>query len=134
MPLLHDTDYSELEERGLAYIEDETHRFLVLPKYPLPDGLYNEDSCDVLVIIPQNYNQAGFNMLWTHPHLTRIDGKPIPKMNGPDGSDNRTFAGKVFCRWSRHWNHAPVIWRPGKDNIVTILRRITWALGNPDAK
>lgn len=133
MPLLLDTDYAELEERGLEYVEDEAKRFLVFPKYPLPEGLYHEKTCEVLVIIPSNYNQGGIDMLWTHPHLTRLDGKAVPKMNVPGGGDNRQFAGKEYCRWSRHWNHAPVAWRAGKDNIVTILRRISWALGNPDA-
>jgi len=134
VPLLLDTDYAKLEERGLTYVEDEAQRFLVLPAHPLPDGLYHEMSCDVLVVIPQNYNQAGIDMLWTYPHLTRLDGKPIPSVNGPGGADNRTFDGREFCRWSRHWNRAPSIWRPGKDDVVTILRRISWALGNPGAK
>lgn len=134
MPLLLNSDYAELAEHGLDYVEDEEQRFLVLQNYPLPDELYHEKICDVLVIIPQNYNQGGIDMLWTHPHLTRIDGKPIPNMNHPSGGDNRTYGDREFCRWSRHWNNAPVIWRPGKDNVVTILRRIVWALGNPDAK
>lgn len=134
MPLLLDTDYAELQERGLTYLEDDSQRFLILLGYPLPNGLYHEKSCDVLVIIPQNYNQAGINMLWTFPHLTRVDGKEIPRMNRPGGGDNRNYGGKEFCRWSRHWDHAPVLWRAGKDNVVTILRRIAWALNNPDAK
>ena len=133
MLLLLDTDYAELQERGLSYLEDGALRFLILLDYPLRDGLYHEKNCDVLVIIPQNYNQAGIDMFWTHPHLTRVDGKTIPNMNAPGGGDNRTFNGKEFCRWSRHWNHTPVLWRAGKDNVVTILNRITWALNNPDA-
>ncbi len=134
MPLLLDTDYAQLEERGLSYLEDDAQGFLILPSYPLAEGLYHENACDVLVIIPKNYNQGGIDMLWTYPNLTRLDGKAIPKMNRPGGGDNRTVDGKEFCRWSRHWNHAPVVWRPGKDNIVTILRRVSWALGNPDTK
>jgi len=133
MPLLNDTDYVELKERGISYFEDEEQRFLILPDYLLPDGLYHEKSCDVLVIIPQTYNQSGIDMLWTHPHLTRIDGKAIPNMAGPGYNDNRIYKANEFCRWSRHWNHAPVAWRAGKDNVFTILHRITWALNNPDA-
>lgn len=134
MPLLLDTDYAALEERGLFYVEDEAHRFLVLQKFGLPESLYHENACDVLVIIPQNYNQSGIDMLWTHPHLTRLDGEPIPRMNKPGGGDNRTFHGKEFCRWSRHWKHPSVQWHPGKDNILTILARIVWALNNPNAE
>lgn len=133
MPLLLEGDYAELKERGLDYVEDEANRFLVLRNYPLPQGIYHEKTCDVLVIIPQNYNQAGIDMLWTYPHLTRLDGQSIPKMNQPGNSQNRTYDGKEFCRWSRHWNHPPVLWRAGTDNVVTILRRIAWALNNPNA-
>lgn len=134
MALLLDADYAQLEEQGLAYLEDEANRFLVLPGYPLPEGLYHQKSCDVLVIMPTNYNQAGIDMLWTYPQLTRLDGKPIPQTSRPGEGDNRTFDGREFCRWSRHWNEPRVAWRAGKDNIVTILHRIRWALGNPDAK
>lgn len=134
MPLLLDTDYAQLAERGLDYIEDGSQRFLVLRNFLLPEGRYHEKTCDVLVIIPPNYNQGGIDMLWTFPHLSRIDGRPIPKMNRPGGGDNRFFEGKEFCRWSRHWNEPAVTWRPGKDNVETILRRLIWAFGNPDAQ
>ena len=73
-------------------------------------------------------------MLWTHPRLIRADGKPIPRTNDPGGGDNRVFNGEEFCRWSRHWRQGPSVWKPGKDNIVTIFRRIEWALGNPEAQ
>lgn len=134
MPLLLDTDYEELKARGLKIIEDEPNRFLVLPEYVLPDGLYRQKAGDILVVIPTNYNQGGNDMFWTYPRLVRADGKPIPATNDPGGGDNRAFAGKEFCRWSRHWQSGPSVWKPGKDNIVTILRRLAWALGNPDAK
>jgi hypothetical protein len=134
MPLLLDADYEELKARGLNIVEDEPNRFLVFPDYCLPDGLYHQKSSDILVIVPKNYNQDGNDMLWTHPRLVRADGKPIPATNDPGGGDNRVFGGKEFCRWSRHWQSGSAVWRPGKDNVVTILRRIAWALGNPDAQ
>lgn len=134
MPLLLDVDYEELEERGVEYLEDETQRFLVLINYPLPHGLYQLEACDILILIPQTYNQVGNDMFWTHPRLVRTDGKPIPQTHNPGQSDNRVFQDKEFCRWSRHWNHPSVVWRPGKDNIVTILRRIEVALRKPDCK
>lgn len=133
MPLLLDSDYAELTDRGIDYVEDEAQRFLVLRDFRLPEGIYKEKTCDVLVIIPTNYNQSGIDMLWTHPHLTRLDGKAIPRMHRPGQSDNRIYDGKEYCRWSRHWNHAPVQWRAGKDNVVTIIARIIWAFNNPDA-
>lgn len=134
MPLFLDEDYKDLEERDVSFVEDEAQRFFVIQGYKLPEGVYKQDSCDVLVVIPGNYPQAGNDMFWTNPRLVRADGKVIPNTNEPRGGDNRIFQGQEFCRWSRHWNHGSSVWRPGKDGIVTILRRIDWAFRRPDAK
>lgn len=134
MPLLLDEDYKELEAQGFSYTEDEAQRFLVLLDYKLPKGIYDHEVCDVLIIIPPNYPQAGNDMLWTNPRLIRADGKSIPATNNAGGSDNRMFEGQEFCRWSRHWNRGSSVWRAGKDDVVTILRRIEWAFRKPDAQ
>lgn len=133
MPLLLETDYSKLKEMGLVFVEDEPHRFFVFKNYSLPTGVYSVSKCDVLVVIPQNYNQAGNDMFWTFPRLVRSDGKSIPQTTSCGGGDNRIFEGNEYCRWSRHWNHGSSVWRPGIDDIETIQRRIEWALKNPDA-
>lgn len=131
--LLLDDDYAALEERSIQYIEDGGQRFLIIADYPLPEGLYVQDKCDVLVIIPQNYNQGGNDMFWTFPRLVKSDGTPIPQTQNAGQGDNRTYDGREFCRWSRHWNKPPSSWRAGKDDVLTILRRIEWAFRNPDA-
>ena len=134
MPLFLDEDYDALKERGILFVEDEAQRFFVIQGYKLPDGVYKQDCCDVLIVIPNNYPQAGNDMFWTNPRLVRADGKVIPQTNEPGGGDNRMFQGKEFCRWSRHWNQGSSVWRPAKDNIVTIWRRIEWALRRPNAQ
>lgn len=131
MALLLESDYEELDKRGIEYVEDEQNRFLILLTQPLPEGVYNEKDCNILVIIPQNYNHSGNDMFWTFPHLTRTNGKSIPRMNNPGGGDNRRYNGDEYCRWSRHWNNGKSVWRPGKDDIVTILHRLTYALNTP---
>lgn len=123
----------ELNERGIAFVEDPSQRFLILKGFELPGCIYVQSKCDVLTAIPGNYNQDGIDMFWTFPRLSRSNGVPIPATAEP-GADSRIFEGKVFCRWSRHWNDGSRVWRPGKDNVVTIIRRVTWALENPDAK
>ena len=134
MPLLLDEDYGALKERGVLFVEDEAQRFFVLQGYKLPEGLYKQECCDVLVVIPNNYPQAGNDMFWTNPRLIKVDGKPIPQTNEPGGGDNRIFQGKELCRWSRHWNQGSSVWQPDKDNIVTVLRRIECAFRKPDTK
>lgn len=135
MPLLLDEDYSKLKGRGIAVAEDENQRFVIFRSVSLPRDLYNVESCDVLVVIPPNYNQAGNDMLWTYPYLQRRDGKPIPAVLGPGGGDNRIWEGREHCRWSRHWNPPSLgIWRPGKDDVISIHRRVMWALEHPDSQ
>lgn len=134
MPLFLEKDYKALEERAVSFVEDDGQRFFVIQGYKLPEGIYKQEQCDVLVVIPQNYPQAGNDMFWTYPRLVRIDNKVIPQTNEVGGGDNRTFQGKEYYRWSRHWNHGPSVWRPGKDDIITILRRLDWAFRRPDAQ
>ncbi len=134
MPLFLEEDYAALKERDISFVEEEGSRFFIIKDYCLPKGVYKQTSCDVLVMIPHNYPQAGNDMFWTNPQLVRVDGKPIPQTNGPGAGDNRIFQGVEFCRWSRHWNQGSSVWRPGTDNVVTILRRLDWAFRRPDAR
>jgi len=135
MPLLFESDYAKLRERNLTYEESEANRFFIFTQYLLPSDVYNEAGCDVLVVIPPNYNQDGNDMFWTYPHLRRLSGVPIPAANNPGSGDNRFWNGREFCRWSRHWNpQGKRVWRPGYDDIISIYRRIDWALKNPDAR
>ena len=137
MELLLDKDYEILRESGLEYEEDINSGFLVLKNFPLLSGFYSFDgkaleTVEVLYMIPTNYNMSGGDMFWTHPYLTRVDGKAIPAMMQFGGGDARVFKSKEYCRWSRHF--APDSWRPKVDNIEKILSRIEWALKNPDGK
>lgn len=134
MPLLFDEDYSKLKDRGITYEEGEQQRFFIFTQIKLPPALYTTETCDVLVVIPPNYNQDGNDMFWTFPRLNRTDGKQIPAVLDPAGGDNRIWNGKEYCRWSRHWQAGPGIWRPGRDDIISIYRRVDWALRNPDAQ
>lgn len=137
MNLLLDEDYEILKEAGLQYEEDANLGFLVLKNFPLPAGFYSFngtvlETVEVLYMIPTNYNMSGGDMFWTHPFLTRVDGKAIPAMMQFGGGDARHFKSKEFCRWSRHFG--PDSWKPKVDNVEKILARIEWALKNPDGK
>lgn len=134
MPLLFDEDYSKLNDHCYAYEEGEQQRFFIFTQFQLPLNLYTAANCDVLVVIPANYNQDGNDMFWTFPRLSRADGKQIPTTLDPGGGDNRIWNNREFCRWSRHWPAGNGVWRPGKDNIISIYRRIVWALQHPDAQ
>ena len=135
MALLLDADYERLREAGLSFEEDEERRFLVFTSVQLEKDLYTAETCDVLVVVPPNYPQAGNDMFWTDPPLRRRDGAAVPMMMEPGGSDNRMWKGREFCRWSRHWNPPlPGVWRPGRDDVASIYRRVEWALRYPDCQ
>lgn len=135
MPILLDSDYESLCGAGFAFEEDVAQRFFVFLGI-MPQGCrYTVPTCDVLVVIPPNYPQAGNDMFWTYPRLQRADGRPIPATMDPGGGDSRVWKGREFCRWSRHWDpSSPGGWRPGKDDIMSIYRRIEWALKHPDGQ
>jgi hypothetical protein len=133
MPLLLNSEYERLSESGLTFVEDEGQRFFIFVGVSLEERLYTVPMCDVLVVIPPNYPQAGNDMFWTSPPLQRTNGASIPQVFPLGGSDNRFSNGREFCRWSRHWDpSSPGAWRPGKDDILSIYRRVDWALRHPD--
>lgn len=134
MALLTEEDYSDLERMELKYKEDDDQRLLVFLDFKLNAGLYQVEQCNVLVIIPQNYPTAGNDMLWTYPRLQRTDGQVIPgtiASSYPDSQrDIRIFEEKTYERWSRHWNVGNQVWRAGRDNITTIVNRLTYVMAN----
>jgi hypothetical protein len=133
MALLLPQDYEKLAEKAISFEESQEQRFVIFTAYVLPEGVYTATQCDVLVCIPPNYNQAGNDMFWTNPRLARAHGAGIPNINGP-GEDSRVWQGREFCRWSRHWQTGSNVWRPGRDDIISIYRRIDWALRHPDCQ
>lgn len=134
MALLTEDDYSEIGRMQLKHKEAEAQRFLVFVDFRLQPGLYQVDQCDVLVIIPPTYPMAGNDMLWTYPRLLRADGRVIPGTIDPTNSSyqsvSQNYDGKVYDRWSRHWTSGNQVWRPGRDNITTIVNRLTYVLTN----
>ncbi|HEY9277000.1 MAG TPA: E2/UBC family protein [Methylotenera sp.] len=134
MAILTNEDYSKLEAMNLKYKEDNDKRFLVFLDFQLKPGLYQINSCDILVVIPETYPNAGNDMFWTNPRLQRTDGMVIPgtiPADQPEANrDVRIFEGKIYERWSRHWNSGNQLWRAGKDEISTIVNRLTYVLAN----
>ncbi|MEX0598159.1 MAG: E2/UBC family protein, partial [Candidatus Paceibacterota bacterium] len=136
MGLLLEEDYEYLKECGIEWEQDEAKRFFIFKRFKLQKGIYCKDSspldeADILVIIPPNYNTSGGDMFWTYPLLSRCDGNPIPQTSPPT-THSKQHDGRIYCRWSRHWNK-PNAWEPKVDSVIKILGRIEWALKNPNA-
>ncbi len=93
---------------------------IVFKNYPLPLGRFNVEAADLLVVLPPGYPDAVPDMFFADPWL-RLAGTAAY----PNCADQPfAFGGRTWQRWSRH-NTA---WRPGKDGIQTMLRRIDNAL------
>ena len=122
MTFLPGEDRRYLDERGIAYkeIEDGGIKGIIIQGYRLPDGRFDHDVADVLIIIPSNYPDAAPDMFHTMPWV-----KVVSTSSYPIRADQPvTFAGQNWQRWSRHADS----WRPGKDGIWTVLKRVEHAI------
>lgn len=93
---------------------------IIFKRYPLPLGLFDSESADVLVVLPSGYPDTAPDMFFVEPWLKLRQTNAYPEK--ADGAHE--FAGRRWQRWSRH-NDA---WRRGVDGIQTMLRRIDRAL------
>jgi hypothetical protein len=112
-----------IEERGLAFreaLEPNGQRGLVLGPLSLPAGKFTACEAEVLILLPAGYPDTPPDMFYTDPWL-----KLLPDNKDPNAASVALqFEGKAWQRWSRH-NSA---WRPGKDGIWTMLKRIETAI------
>ena len=115
-------DHRYLESRGLAFEEivDGAQQGVVLRGFPLPTGLFDTETANVLVVLPTGYPDAPPDMFFTKPWLKLKSGGGYPSR----ADSSFDFGGKNWQRWSRHNNE----WRPGTDGIWTTLKRVETAL------
>lgn len=83
---------------------------LVFRQFPIPAG-YNQPHADVLVRIPLAYPDAGPDMFWTSPQLSRQDGRP------PQSAEvMESYIGQQWRRFSWH-----LIWKPNTDTLDSYI-------------
>ena len=92
---------------------------IILKSLELPEGKFNVEAADILVLLPAGYPDCAPDMFYASPHLRLANGQ-VPKAC----TVQHTFAGRVWQRWSRHNN----AWRPGIDGLRTMVARIKTAL------
>ena len=112
-----------LEEGNITFreaLEPDGRRGLVLGPLLLPTGKYTSPAANVLILLPPGYPDTPPDMFYTDPWLRLLPDNRDPKA----ASVALQFDGKTWQRWSRHNS----TWRPGKDGIWTMLKRIETAL------
>lgn len=110
-------DAEYLNGRGLTWETlQENSQWLLIHGWTLPSG-YNLTSVSLALLIPSGYPDVEIDMVYVHPHLSRLDGKPIRALAGQKIRDMK------WQRWSRHRTPA-CPWRPGIDDISTHLTMV----------
>ena len=120
--LLPGGDAEYLAENGykVDVIQEGGQTSLILRGYDLPPGKYEVDEVDVLVILPAGYPDLPTDMFYCSPWLRLKEATGYPTA----ADVPHAFHGITWQRWSRHNTE----WRPGKDGIRTVLRRVDAAL------
>lgn len=115
-----DRRFLEYHKLGFEIHEDRNQQAIIFPDYPLPEGLFGQETVRLLIVLPKNYPNAAPDMFFADPWITlKASGNHPRKADVPF-----EFAGTRWQRWSRHNNE----WRRGTDGIHTMLARVNRAL------
>ena len=122
MSFLPPEDLEHLEAKGIVFEQcvDGNTKGIVIHGWSLPEGMYDQEQADLLIVIPNGYPDVRPDMFHLMPWVKLVKGNKYP--NKADQAVN--FDGKSWQRWSRHCND----WRPGIDGIWTMLKRVEHAL------
>lgn len=114
-------DQTFLADHGYQFevVQEAGKTGIILKSLVLPEGKFNVETTDILVLLPTGYPDCAPDMFYASPHLTLASGQ-VPKAC----SAQLSHAGRVWQRWSRHNN----AWRPGADGLRTMVARIKTAL------
>ena len=117
-----DRDYLTSKEYNFQEIESGGKKHLLISDYKLPEGKYNVDKSDLLIILRPGYPDIPMDMWYFNPAILLI-----PNDKQPSKADQTiTFNNKTWQRWSRHFPKTE--WRAGSDWIHTFLKRVDKAL------
>lgn len=117
---LPEGDEAYLSAQGFSWetIEEGGMQWLLIHEFPAPAG-YNHQSASAAIQIPPGYPDSPLDMVYLHPALVRVDGRPIPAADAKQALD-----GKEWQRWSRHRTGAHP-WRPGVDDVSVHVMMIS---------
>jgi len=118
--MLPASDSSFLTELGVTHsiMSEANMTCIVLPKFPLPEGLDRHES-DLLLRLSAGYPDVPPDMWWFDPPIRRANGQPIQATDVVERHLDRSWQ-----RWSRHFQNGQ--WRSGVDglrNFLALVRR-----------
>ena len=114
IPPALESDLAVLKKRGFRadVQESDAKVYILFRGFPMPEGLYNLDSADVLIFTTPYYPHAGFDMFWTDRSLLLRDGR-IPEGGGVE----ERHLGRVWRRFSYH-PYGERGWNPSRDDVA----------------
>ena len=106
-----------LEDHGIAHevVSDGAQVGVVLKDVPLPQGKFDHEKADLLILLPAGYPDACPDMFYTFPWFRLIGAGRYPRC----ADVAHIFGSKRWQRWSRHSQS----WRPGIDGLHTMIAR-----------
>lgn len=118
-----DVEYLKSKQYQFNQVLDGNTKCLIIDNYPLPEGKYNYPSVQLLIVIPDGYNDTHPDMFFCNPHLIlTATGSEPAATNGRVSYHNIQWQ-----QWSRHSNLGND-WRAGIDGIMSHLRKVDNAL------
>ena len=115
-------DRTYLEDHAIDYelVSDGSQVGVVLKDVPLPEGKFDHEKADLLILLPGGYPDACPDMFFTITWVRLADGGRYPNC----ADVPHMFGGKQWQRWSRHSG----AWRPGVDGLHTMIARARHAI------
>jgi hypothetical protein len=117
-----DTQYLDFKKITCEEVIEGSQHAVIFTDFPLPSGKYDHEKVEILVLLPDGYNDVGPDMFYTYPKIKLMPQNVIANKTEAELS----FRGVTWQRWSRHAPDSD--WRAGRDGIRTILKRIKNAL------
>lgn len=111
---LLDEDVGRLQDQGFAceLLFQLPEIGVVVRGVPLPEGVYNLPSSDVLLKTTTLYPQSEMDMFWVDPSLMLASGLE------PQSTNMELHFGRNWRRFSWHRNSE---WVPGRDDLLSHL-------------
>lgn len=108
----------------------EQLNWVLIPRYILPTGRFNQKETRLLFALPVGYPQTGIDNFFVDASLRLSDGGNPPGFNMGANSSNGTAPIQGDWAWFS-WH--PADWRPtatieGGDNLLTFLRGVNLCL------
>lgn len=121
---LPEFDREYLTSKGFDFEEiiDTNRNGLIIRNYKLPEGKYDRNIADLLILIPIGYPDTRPDMWYFFPAILLMPGNRSARQTEAKIS----FEGKSWQRWSRHYPANQ--WRSGIDGIHTHLIKVEAAL------